>query len=251
MPSTYAHKRFGEIVLARLDEQTVSLIQKYPDLYYVGLHGPDIFFYYKPLKRTEVAQIGNRIHAMLLSDFLGSRRGAFDTEEAKAYLAGLLCHFVLDSECHGYIESKKTEEMGHLLMETEFDRNLMERDGIEPIGYNPGGHLKLTAKEGAVVGRIYGCKGREAVAGVRSMNRMNGVFFAKWAGPIGKLLKRRGIAFGDLFLPEEKIALAEETNRELVSRFEGSVAVAVALIPEVLKCVVSGEFPERTRRNFE
>ena len=40
MPSTYAHRRFGADVLARLPEELRDKIEPYRALYDLGLHGP-------------------------------------------------------------------------------------------------------------------------------------------------------------------------------------------------------------------
>ena len=45
MPSTYAHRRFGADVLNALDPETASLVTD-RRLYDIGLHGPDVLFYY-------------------------------------------------------------------------------------------------------------------------------------------------------------------------------------------------------------
>ena len=50
MPSTYAHYRMGQQVRSMLDGNEKKIVEKYPQLYLIGLHGPDILFYYKPLK---------------------------------------------------------------------------------------------------------------------------------------------------------------------------------------------------------
>ena len=49
MPSTYAHYRFGREVAQSLSPQNKSIVQTYPELYAIRLHGPDLFFYYQPL----------------------------------------------------------------------------------------------------------------------------------------------------------------------------------------------------------
>ena len=50
MPSTYAHYRLGQQVRRELEGNERKIIEKYPQLYLIGLHGPDILFYYKPLR---------------------------------------------------------------------------------------------------------------------------------------------------------------------------------------------------------
>ena len=54
MPSTYAHYRLGQEVLDNLSGGIKSTILNHKQLYDIGLHGPDILFYYKPLFSCEV-----------------------------------------------------------------------------------------------------------------------------------------------------------------------------------------------------
>ena len=45
-----------------------------------------------------------------------------------SYLCGFMCHYMLDSECHPYISRYMDERgLGHLEIETDFDRELMIR----------------------------------------------------------------------------------------------------------------------------
>ena len=46
MPSTYAHRRFGADVLVQLPRELREKITPYRPLYDMGLHGPDLMFYY-------------------------------------------------------------------------------------------------------------------------------------------------------------------------------------------------------------
>ena len=58
MPSTYAHYRMGQEVYHNLTGKPKQIIEKYKELYDIGLHGPDILFYYKPLFANPVNQVG-------------------------------------------------------------------------------------------------------------------------------------------------------------------------------------------------
>ena len=58
MPSTYAHYRFGQEVRSGLPEALQALIRSNLDLYYLGLHGPDLLFYDHPLWSTPVNRVG-------------------------------------------------------------------------------------------------------------------------------------------------------------------------------------------------
>ena len=50
MPSTYAHRRFGADVLQQLPAALQDQIGKNRALFDVGLHGPDLLFYYHAAK---------------------------------------------------------------------------------------------------------------------------------------------------------------------------------------------------------
>ncbi|MBR3367326.1 MAG: hypothetical protein IKG66_05990, partial [Lachnospiraceae bacterium] len=63
MPDSYAHYRFGKQVLEQLPEQIRGVILSERELYDIGLHGPDILFFYRPLGRNFVRALGGEMHA--------------------------------------------------------------------------------------------------------------------------------------------------------------------------------------------
>ncbi len=62
MPTTYAHYRFGRDVYKQLPDQAQSIIRSHGGLYNIGLHGPDLLFYYKVYQKTPVSQTGFAMH---------------------------------------------------------------------------------------------------------------------------------------------------------------------------------------------
>lgn len=62
MPSTYAHYKFGQEIRHKLTRKEKQIIDEFPDYFNIGLHGPDILFYYKPLRSNSVNQIGYSTH---------------------------------------------------------------------------------------------------------------------------------------------------------------------------------------------
>lgn len=58
MPATYAHKRFGEKVLESLPKELSEAFSAHLSEYYLGLHGPDLLFYYRPLTKNPVNRDG-------------------------------------------------------------------------------------------------------------------------------------------------------------------------------------------------
>ena len=75
MPSTYAHRRFGADVLARLPEELRDKIAPYRALYDLGLPGPALLFYYKALQSNHVSRLGGAIHEQPGAVFFERARG--------------------------------------------------------------------------------------------------------------------------------------------------------------------------------
>ena len=112
MPSTYAHRRFGADVLVQLPRELREKITPYRPLYDMGLHGPDLMFYYRALQSNPVNRLGNAMHEQPGRVFFTRARGvvnkAKNRDAALAYVLGFLCHFALDSTCHPKSEAKRS-----------------------------------------------------------------------------------------------------------------------------------------------
>ena len=101
MPTTYAHDLFGQKVYRQLPDQVKEIIRKNGELYRIGLHGPDIFFYYFIFK-NHVSSVGYRMHKEKARAFFtqGMAQVRETGDEALlAYLLGFGCHYLLDSSC--------------------------------------------------------------------------------------------------------------------------------------------------------
>ena len=172
MPSSYAHYRFGAQLLPMLPREVREIIEKHRRLYDVGLHGPDIFLYYDPVGKNRVTPLSAQYHAQSGRVFFGRvcRQGLSEPEQA--YLYGVLAHYSLDAMCHPFVYLHSQGEMaGHLALEAEFDRYLLEKDGkCPPHIQDCGKHLKLTEAECAVVAGAYPeVTAREIDRSVRNM----------------------------------------------------------------------------------
>lgn len=134
MPSAYAHYRFGGQVVNRVSGR--ELLQRHRRLFDSGLQGPDFFFYYLPMFKTDIRRLGTVFHKMSGKEFFGKCVGVLrkhPSRQAEAYLFGLLGHYALDSKCHPYVEEHTwAGDCGHVELETEFDRMLLELDGKNP-----------------------------------------------------------------------------------------------------------------------
>lgn len=140
MPTTYTHDLFGKMVYRKLPKEVKDIIRENGELYRIGLHGPDILFYYM-VSKNPVSLFGIQMHKERAKAFfeqgMEQVRKMHD-RELLAYLLGFGCHYLLDSACHPYVnEVADSGEVSHTLLEKEFDRTLMEETGKNPLLYYP------------------------------------------------------------------------------------------------------------------
>jgi len=160
MPAHYAHYRFGDQLLSTLPANISRPILRFRRLFDLGAQGPDLFFYYNILTDNAVNKLGKKLHAMSGREFFGMvcRRLRLEpTEAGQAYLYGLLAHYCLDRNCHKMIREVTTDgKIGHVELETEFDRYLMTLEGISsPENFDNSRHMTLTKGECVTVAGLY------------------------------------------------------------------------------------------------
>lgn len=145
MPATYAHYKFGKKVYRALPGELRKIIKENGAAYMLGLHGPDLLFYYKPYSKNRINQLGVKMHKQTAYSFFEKARARYRKHPnyvLLSYLCGFMCHFMLDSECHPYINRYMAERgLGHLEIETDFDRELMIEDGKDPLTNHCTKHL--------------------------------------------------------------------------------------------------------------
>ena len=160
MPAHYAHYRFGDQLLSTLPANISRPVLRFRRLFDLGAQGPDLFFYYNILTDNAVNKLGKKLHAMSGREFFGMvcRRLRLEpTEAGQAYLYGLLAHYCLDRNCHKMIREVTADgKIGHVELETEFDRYLMTLDGISsPENFDNSRHMTLTKGECVTVAGLY------------------------------------------------------------------------------------------------
>lgn len=160
MPSTYAHYRFGQAVLAGLPEPLQSVIRGDLELYHIWLHGPDLLFYDHPLWSVPVNRVGYGTHERSGEDFFAPAAELLSTlgfsQAHLAYLYGFLCHFALDRACHSYIDEKiAASGVRHTEIEVEFDRMLLVRDGMDPLRQSLTDHIHPSPESAAVIAGFF------------------------------------------------------------------------------------------------
>ncbi len=160
MPSHYAHYRFGAAAIAAMDSQSQRAVRHFRQLYDVGLHGPDIFFYHSIFVHGKATKIARETHGESGVDFFTrccKRLRLEPNEAATAYLCGVLAHYCLDSVMHPFVLAQTAEgTISHVELETEFDRYLLQRDGKrQPNTFDCSGHIRLTPGECATTALFY------------------------------------------------------------------------------------------------
>lgn len=184
MPSTYAHYRLGRQVLNLLPKAQRGIIAKNPELFLIGLHGPDILFYYRPIISCEINRMGYEIHGKAGREFFSNAADIIKKSSAYdrhlSYIYGVICHFALDVCCHGYVNERAAQSgISHSEIEVEFDRYLMKHDGFNPLKYIPTDHINTDEKYAEIIGDFYkGTSRRDITEALKSMKLLHKILAA-------------------------------------------------------------------------
>ena len=235
MPSTYTHTCFGARVLTLLPLKIRCTMEAYRSLYDVGLQGPDVLFHYKALKKNPINELGRAMHRWSGKRFFASIVDKAQDDAAKAYLCGVLCHFALDSTCHSAVNASAARaDVHHFDVETELDRTMMLRDGLDPVTFHPTAHFMASTDLCRVMADFYGIAPREAKAAVKGMKNNIDLLVprnALWRGFVGGVLKAvHASAFYRLIIPKCAPQGLPEEMPHLVELNEQAEAVAQRLI---------------------
>lgn len=152
MPSNYAHFRFGALALEAMEPRQRRCASLFRQLYDVGQHGPDLFFYDNPFWGKEGTRLGKAFHGQTGQEFFTNACAAWKaapSDAGRAYLYGLLGHYCLDSVSHPRVwELHNSGAVRHAELETDFDRLLLRKDGrLPPHLQHICRHIRLTRGE--------------------------------------------------------------------------------------------------------
>ncbi len=246
MPSTYAHYRMGKEVSEALEGEAWHSISMYRQLYLIGLHGPDILFYYKPLKSNPVNRIGFGMHERPGMEFFRYAVKVIEKKKNKepylAYMYGVMCHFALDVSCHGYIDKKIAESgVTHAEIEVEFDRMLMEKDGLDPLRHSLTDHIVPSMRNAGVISCFYdGTTPEQVQAALKGMiynnklllapSRIKRLFVKGILKVSGNYKEMHG-----LMVNYKPNLLCADSNEKLMYLYNAAEKLAVKLINEYLE----------------
>lgn len=232
------------------------------ELFDIGLHGPDILFYYRVFMKNHVTQLGYDLHDRMADEFFRNAlkviEASGDKGAARAYIYGVICHFALDSECHKYVEKMiQVSGISHAEIEMEFDRMLLTEDYIEPVTYLGTKHIHPNRKNAEIIAPFY-----EGITAEEMKKALS------WMILIHKLLlapkeRKRKILFRvmkltGMYRSHKGMVMSLEPNPEcekycclLKKQYAGAVPLAAGLILKYQKVLFGGgELPVRFHETF-
>ena len=262
MPAVYAHRRFGEKVLAACQNDVArTAIESYPDLYNIGLQGPDILFYYDPLRKNPYKAAGDAMHNAPAAPFFQAGaahvNGRPEGQALLSYLLGFLCHFALDSECHSYVEYEiQRSGHGHIAIETALEGALMEADGVDWKTRNPAGYVVVNETTARTIARVLPAGPKEVRTCLSNMKLTNRLLMPA-CGPKNYLTQRvlqlagQWDTLGGLLIYAlDRPAYARSCAR-LEQLAEGAVPVALELMDSLCDHIAAGApLSERFNRTY-
>ena len=243
MPASYAHYRFGKLLLPTLPSHIRQTIQRFRRMYDMGLQGPDFFFFYNPFLSTATGKLGSAFHHQTGQEFFPAACKAAASDAARAYLYGLLAHYCLDSICHPFINRLvDIGETGHLSLESEFERYLLILDKEPaPETFDRSKFLKLTRGECMSVAAFYpGSTGGKVFQSIRFM-----ALFAKLLSHPSRirqmnLLKNLKSWFLDYSIPAEESEELAPYVRELYDLYGQAMERYPGLLQQVCDHLQTG-----------
>lgn len=245
MPSNYAHYRFAQRMVDRLDPR----VWKEPALYYAGCHGADPMFYHNVYARGPIREIADAHHQIsgkeLFTRECDRLRGRCSDADF-AFLMGFLTHYCLDSTCHPYVNGLAREGVcGHAALETEFDRFLMVRDGIHmPHRVDLSEHVALTEEECAIAAAFFPPLTREEyITSLAKMHTANGLLTGNSGVPrswVRKFLERKAPSALDQMMTEAPDPRVAHLDEELLSYYSRAEERFPGLLRQLTACLTDG-----------
>lgn len=242
MPTTYAHWAFGRECIDLMPQNLQKIIHENRDIYNLGVHGPDIFFY--DLLHSDVAKYGSELHNIPVNVFFKNCKQVFKTHPEKAqmlaYMMGFLSHFVLDSQAHSYVQIKDEScPASHNLIEAQWDRHLIELDNRKVNLVDRAESLKPNNKNAKIISYFYPYDKKTVLRTCRMqkfvVSTLNCISKRKQDFLQNILLKLNQNDFADLFVGFEENEYCRDSNM----RLDKIGAKAMRLYPKLMKNLIN------------
>lgn len=259
MPASYTHQQFGNQVLNNLDDLEIkAIIKDNLNFYNIGLQGPDILFFYQPLKSNDVNRLGNQLHHQIASTFFIQAKEIIkdNDQRALAYVLGFINHFILDSECHGYIDRTMTNKnIGHYEIERDLDQRFMLLNH-QKFNYSTPAHYIINIDTAKVIAPFFKLEPVIILEALKSFRRFNKLFACQ------SVIKRNVVLSGmklvkaksyqGMVMTKQPEIRIEENINTLVNLFNQSINTATKEIIDYYHSYLDeSEISNRFNYNYE
>lgn len=234
MPASYTHQQFGNHVLNKLDdEQVKKIIKNNLNFYNIGLQGPDILFFYQPLKKNPVNTLGNQLHRDIARDFFENALTYLKEnkdERSLAYILGFINHYILDSECHSYVDKTMVnKDIGHFEIERDLDQRFMLINH-EDFNYSTPAHYQIDIETAKIIAPFFDLTPATILTSLKSFKRFNQLFACKSKFKRNVILSSMKLAKAKSYAGMVMTAAPEERIKEnidmLVTLFNQAINIA-------------------------
>lgn len=251
MPSTYTHYIYGQEVVEELKkdisaESLLNVIQNNIDLFNIGVHGPDLLFYYKALTKNEIVSKGHHMHNEPAMQFFKDMKGKVKSDAHMAYLLGFVCHLALDCECHTYIEYRIiTQNVKHVEIEGSFDKYLLADNKIDYKTYNTAQHIVPNEDYAKVISELLDVDQNIIKRALKSL-----LFNSKLIMPnklkdsLIKLVFKICGTYDDMcgmLLSEPQHSSCPESDRVLYDMYKKAIPLGVEMVKNFDRYIAEGE----------
>ncbi len=262
MPASYTHYSFGQVVYNRLPKYLKRIVDKNKVVYNIGLNGPDILFYYKPLSKNPINRIGYAMHEESAYKFFENAKNHIikcRKDEGVAYILGFLCHFILDSNCHPYIaEAMEESGISHQEIEAELDGRTMRENNLSPQQVNAGNHIVASKEVSKIIAQFYtGISSEQVYKSLKSVRFYNELLLCQnkfkrniIKGALGKI--KGGDSFSHMIINVVPNPKCKVIVNKLMLLYENSIDEAIQMIEGYYSAIMEdAPIHQRFDRNFE
>ncbi len=139
MPYNFTHALVGLTALQQSSEAVADLARRYRAEFLIGTMGPDPYFgdgMPKPMFQKSGLVLAEKLHVLDGRKLLAATLPLADSEPKQAYVLGFLCHFLLDTIAHPYIEARFAGSK-HTPSEIQMDLMMASRVAFPSVPEKP------------------------------------------------------------------------------------------------------------------
>lgn len=140
MPYNFTHALVGLTALKKVNAPVRALINAHRGEFLIGTMGPDPYFgdsRPKPLFVPCREELADRLHSLDARKVFGTMFSLSQNNDVlAAYTLGFLCHFILDTTAHPYIEARFSGK-AHTPAEIKFDLMMTDRIALPDVPAPP------------------------------------------------------------------------------------------------------------------